>query len=90
MKRDSGTVTVGYEEGLANQLPFMRPTLVGRVRHCKCRVSWFNSNWTFHLVAKPDKRAGSASKAAGIERCGVQVLWLSPLWRLYASETRKR
>ena len=23
MKRDSGTVTVGYEEGLANQLPFI-------------------------------------------------------------------
>jgi len=32
-----------------------------------------------HLVAKPDKRAGSASKAVGIERCGVQVLWLSLL-----------
>ena len=30
------------------------------------------------MVAKPDKRAGSASKAVGIERCGVQVLWLSP------------
>ena len=58
MKRDSGTVTVGYEEGLANQLPFMHPTLVGRVRRCKRRVNWFNSNWMLHLVAKPDKRAG--------------------------------
>ena len=77
MKRDSGTVTVGYEEGLANQLPFMHPTLVGRVRRCKRRVSWFNSNWMLYLVAKPDKRAGSASKAAGSVRIGVQVLWLS-------------
>lgn len=33
------------------------------------------------MVAKPDKRAGSASKAVGTERCGVQVLWLSPSLR---------
>lgn len=30
------------------------------------------------MVAKPDKRAGLVSKTKGIERCGVQVLWLSP------------
>ena len=73
MKRNSGTVTVGYEEGLANQLPFMHPILVGRVRHCKCRVNWFNSNWMLHLVAKPDKRAGTASKADGsVTRLGCK------------------
>lgn len=36
------------------------------------------------MVAKPDKRAGFASKAIGTERCGVQVLWLSP----YAERTQ--
>ena len=56
----------------------MHPTLVGRVRRCKRRVNWFNSNWMLHLVAKPDKRAGLAPKAKCAERRGVQVLWLSP------------
>ena len=35
-----------------------------------------------YKARKPDKRAGSASKAVGIVRCGVQVLWLSYIMRL--------
>ncbi len=42
------------------------------------------------MVAKPDKRAGSASKAVGTERCGVQVLWLSPSPREFGEYRMQR
>ena len=42
------------------------------------------------MVAKPDKRAGIASKANGIERCGVQVLWLSPSPREFREHRMQR